>query len=275
MHDAPTVQATPKLLIWTPPLKARAVASASSKSENRTHTPSPPTKAQVREVRYPRLPQARMTEFYIQSTTPSTPVAKTRGRQLLRLNPPLAPASRARDSTQQYLPLISSPLVPVTGEGVQCSLRPGPPAASVIRAPRPDQLSPPLAPVASTRNTVVPDSSPLSTAASTQPPQKDVTSPFPLSPVAQRPAISPSSRALSSASASIPSAQLDQPPAHDASAQGASMRSRSPSMEASLPIKSTTSAQSPVSLPILSDQLSPQTSGIMIDQQEACLSVPT
>ena len=231
--------------------------------------PAPQPKHKLERYAAPRLPQSRITKFYIQATTPSTPVARTRGRQLLRLNPPLAPASRVRDSTQQYLPLISSPLVPVTGEGVQCSLRPSSPTTPVIRTPRPDQLSPPLAPVASARNTVLPDSSPLSTAASTQPPQKDVTPPFPLS-VAQRPAISPSSRALPSASASIPSAQLDQPPAHDASGQGASMRSRTPSMEASLTIKSATSAQPPVSLPILSSQLSPQTSGIMVDQQEVC-----
>ena len=199
------------------------------------------------------------------------PVARARGRQLLRLNPPLAPPSRARDSTQQYLPLISSPLVSATGERVQCSLRPGPPAASVFRAPRPDQLSPPLALVAGARDTILPDSSPLPTAATTQPLQRDVTPPPPLSPVAQLPVISLSSRALPTASAPIPSGQLDQPPAHDASAHGAS---RSPSTEASLPIKSTTSAQAPpVSLPILSGQSSPQDLGSILDQQEACLSI--
>ena len=234
----------------------------------------PRPKHKLERYATPRLPQAQITEFYIQPSTSPTPVARARGRQLLRLNPPLAPASRARDSTQPYLPLISSPLVSVTGEGVQCSLRPSSPAVPVIRALRPDQLNPPLAPVASARNTVLPDSSPTLTAASTQPPQKDVTPPFPLPLVAQRPKISPSSRALPFDSAPIPSAQLDQPPAHDAGAQGASMRSRSPSMEASLPIKSTTNAQPPpLSLPILSGRLSPLDSSSIVDQQEARLSV--
>ena len=230
----------------------------------------PQPKHKLERYATPRLPQARVTEFYIQPTTPSISFARARGRQLLRLNPPLAPASRARDSTQQYLPLISSPLVPVTGEGVQYSVPPGPPAASVFRAPRPDQLSPPLATVAGAWDAVLPDSSPLPTAASTQPPQRDVTPPPSLSPVTQLPAVSLSSRALPTAGAPIPSAQLDQPPAH-ASAHDAS---RSLSTEASLPIKSTTSAQPlPVSLPILSGQFSPQDLGSMVDQQEACLSV--
>ena len=230
----------------------------------------PQPKHKLERYATPRLTQAPITEFHTQPSISSTPVAKARGRQLLRLKPPLAPASRARDSTQQYLPLISSPLVPVTGEEVQCSLRPGPTAASVFKAPRPDQLSSPLAPVTDARDTVLPDSSRLPVAASTQPLQRDVTPP-PVSPVAQLPAISLSSRALPTTSAPVPSAQLDQPPAHDASAQGAS---RSPSAEANLPIKSTTSAQPlPVSLPVLSGQSSPQDLGSKVDQQEVCISV--
>ncbi|KAF6218500.1 hypothetical protein HO133_005849 [Letharia lupina] len=247
MPDAPTGQATPELLASTPPSRAWVVTSATARPSNRTPSPGPPSRAYAREL-----------------STPSTPVTSARGRRLLQLSSPLAPAAGARSPTRFNLPLISSPLRPVSSDGGRRSMRLGSPVASVTSASKPSQVSSPIAPVtsASLPSQLGP---PLAPVTSAQSPNLLDSSPL----ASQSPATLLGSITSPATGAPIPSIQLGPPSVPAASARRASIHLNSPSIQLSLPIIPTTSAPTPPAvLPIVSSPLSPQDPGSEVDLGE-------
>lgn len=241
----------------------------------------------------------------IQPSTPSKPAASARGRRLSPLSSLLGSAARARDPTQSYLPLTSSPLAPVTSKGGRRSIRLSSPRATITSSARSGQLNSLISPPASTQSPVLLGSSPSTPAVSTQVPQTQSILPSIPSVIALHSAILPSSTTLPANSVqntSVPvssrlaSAAIAQDPAIQLSSmtsaaaeasptrqhgttlepttsvQRASVHLSSPLGQPSLPIVCAGKAQAPLAiLPVESVPLAPQGSGSTVGLGEVCL----